>query len=430
MSRYYNGPVSDHFDGERFFDPHGVPPKKPARSAALDGRSLLARHQGEVAGLGAIALCRPPAGARRRRGWRISYVGHASWLIQTAGLNMLLDPVWSKRASPFRFVGPKRVNDPGIAFATCRRSMSCWCRTATTIISISPRCRGSRPRIARASSRRSATTPSCAITIPHRGRSLRLARSGDIGAGVAVTLVPTRHWSARSLSDRNMSLWASFVIEAPGGRIYFVADSGYGDGRHFRARASATDRSRLAILPIGAYEPRWFMRDQHMNPAEAVQALHRLRRELALAHHYGTFQLTDEAIDAPLVALADALASSPEFRPSDSARCGPGRCGNRNCHCPRPRTIRRLFDQDKDVDDQMVLVGGQGIGHILLDEHVLGFEPLLVEIVGDRLVGIVQSVIRAAMDEFERVAFRRGADGDVAARRIFRRLGDTDGGLN
>ena len=87
-----------------------------------------------------------------------------------------------------------------------------------------------------------------------------------------MTLVPTRHWSARNLSDRNMALWASFVIETPGGRIYFVGDSGYGDGRHFRDARERHGPFRLAILPIGAYEPRWFMRDQHMNPAEAVQA--------------------------------------------------------------------------------------------------------------------------------------------------------------
>jgi L-ascorbate metabolism protein UlaG (beta-lactamase superfamily) len=109
------------------------------------------------------------------------------------------------------------------------------------------------------------------------------------------------------LYDRNISLWASFVIETPGGRIYFVADSGYGDGRHFRSARERHGPFRLAILPIGAYEPRWFMRDQHMNPAEAVQAFIDSDAAFALGHHYGTFQLTDEAIDAPLDALADAL---------------------------------------------------------------------------------------------------------------------------
>ena len=95
---------------------------------------------------------------------------------------------------------------------------------------------------------------------------------------VAVTLVPTRHWSARGLTDRNKALWASFVIETPAGRIYHVADSGYGDGHHFRAARDRYGPFRLAILPIGAYEPRWFMGDQHMNPAESVKAFLDLRR--------------------------------------------------------------------------------------------------------------------------------------------------------
>ena len=132
----------------------------------------------------------------------------------------------------------------------------------------------------------------------------------DLGAGVAVTPIAARHWSARNLSDRNMSLWASFVIETPGGRIYYVADSGYGDGRHFRAARERHGSLRLAILPIGAYEPRWFMREQHMNPAESVQAFIDCGAELALGHHYGTFQLTDEPIDAPLLALAGALKAA------------------------------------------------------------------------------------------------------------------------
>jgi len=129
----------------------------------------------------------------------------------------------------------------------------------------------------------------------------------ELGNGVAVTLVPTRHWSARGLFDRNQALWASFVLETPAGKVYVVCDSGYGEGKHFRNVAAAHGPLRLAILPIGAYEPRWFMRDQHMNPDDAVKALADCGAEQALAHHHGTFQLTDEAIDAPAIALGVAL---------------------------------------------------------------------------------------------------------------------------
>jgi L-ascorbate metabolism protein UlaG (beta-lactamase superfamily) len=140
----------------------------------------------------------------------------------------------------------------------------------------------------------------------------------ELGNGIAVTLVPTRHWSARGLTDRNKALWASFVIETPAGRIYHVADSGYGDGHHFRAARDRYGPFRLAILPVGAYEPRWFMGDQHMNPAESVRAFQTCGAEFALGHHYGTFQLTDEPFDAPeralVAARVDAGIEPEQFR--------------------------------------------------------------------------------------------------------------------
>ena len=124
------------------------------------------------------------------------------------------------------------------------------------------------------------------------------------GPGVAVTIVPTRHWSARSLSDRNMSLWASFVIETPERAHLFRRRFGLWRRPAISARCEKRyGPLKLALLPIGAYEPRWFMQDQHMNPAESVQAFIDCGAEFALGHHYGTFQLTDEAIDAPLSRL-------------------------------------------------------------------------------------------------------------------------------
>jgi L-ascorbate metabolism protein UlaG (beta-lactamase superfamily) len=242
---------------------------------------------------------------------RISYVGHASWLVQTAGVNMLLDPVWSKRASPFRAVGPRRVNDPGIAFAHLPPIdvvlVSHGHYDHLDLATLSRLSAAHRARV---------ITPLGNDTIMRNHDPTIAAEAYDwddrveIAAGIAVTPLAARHWSARNLSDRNMALWASFVIEAPAGRVYFVADSGYGDGRYFRRARERHGPFRLAILPIGAYEPRWFMRDHHMNPAESVQALIDCGADTALAHHHGTFQLTDEPIDAPLVALADALQAA------------------------------------------------------------------------------------------------------------------------
>jgi L-ascorbate metabolism protein UlaG (beta-lactamase superfamily) len=306
--RYYTGPVTDHFDGVRFFDPHGV----PARSRRDLLRWLADRRwRGTRSEWPAWAPSpyadHPPARVEGST-WRISYVGHASFLIQTAGLNILLDPVWSKRASPSRFIGPKRVNDPGIAFADL---------PSIDVVLVS---HGHYDHLdVRTLSRIAAAHRARVITplgndVIMRNFDSGIAAEGydwgdrvDIGGGVAITLVAARHWTARNLSDRNMALWASFVIEALGGRIYFVADSGYGEGRYFRSARERYGPFKLAILPIGAYEPRWFMGDHHMSPDEAVRALIDCGAETALAHHYGTFQLTDESIDAPRLALTEAL---------------------------------------------------------------------------------------------------------------------------
>jgi L-ascorbate metabolism protein UlaG (beta-lactamase superfamily) len=302
-ARYYDGPVSDHFDGTRFFDVHGSAAKSLAdqwRWYRSGGREKWPEW------VPSPYADRPPARVEGPE-WRISYVGHASLLLQTAGRNILIDPVWSERVSPVSFGGPKRVNDPGIAFDALPPIdvvLVSHCHydhlDAETLSRLAAT---HRPRV---------LTPLGNDTIMKTHDPAIRAEAYDwhdrveLGGGVSVTMVATRHWSARGLTDRNKALWASFVIETPAGRIYHVADSGYGDGQHFRDARDRYGPFRLAVLPVGAYEPRWFMSNQHMNPAEAVQAFGVSGAEFALGHHYGTFQLTDEAIDAPAKALERA----------------------------------------------------------------------------------------------------------------------------
>jgi L-ascorbate metabolism protein UlaG (beta-lactamase superfamily) len=306
MSRMktYEGPPSDHFDGTYFFDKNGSPPKQ--LSDVLRWQFSRTPEKWPERAPSPYADTPPPQvdGGKAR----FSYVGHASWLIQIAGLNILVDPVWSERASPFSFAGPKRVNDPGIAFDRL---------PAIDVVLVS---HGhydhldvrTLSRLAAKFSPRVITPLGNDVTIKSSDSNIRAEAFDwnqriEIGNGVAVTLVATRHWSARGLFDRNKALWASFVLETPAGKIYIVCDSGYGDGVHFRRVRETHGAPRLAILPIGAYEPRWFMRDMHMNPEDAVKALADCGAVQALAHHHGTFQLTDEAIDAPAQALAEAL---------------------------------------------------------------------------------------------------------------------------
>src|ERR1700689_2724615 len=235
MSPYYNGPVSDHFDGERFFDAAAAAPRSRGDLLRWFLQRRLRGTRAKWPGWAPSPFADHPPPRVEGATCRVSYVGHASWLIQTAGLNILLDPVWSERASPFRWLGPKRVNNPGIAFADLPPidvvlvSHSHYDHLDVATLS----------RLTVAHSMR-VITPLGNDTIMRNYDAAIAAEAYDwndgveIGAGVVVTLVATRHWSARNLSDRNMSLWASFVIETPGGSIYFVADSGYGDGGYFR----------------------------------------------------------------------------------------------------------------------------------------------------------------------------------------------------
>ncbi|MDE2378034.1 MBL fold metallo-hydrolase [Bradyrhizobium sp.] len=311
----YSGPPSDHFDGQKFFDPDGVSPKSLSDLLRwqFGGRRNRMVWPAWVPSPHADVPPREVDGGKVR----LSFVGHASWLIQANGLNILVDPVWSMRVSPVSWAGPKRRNHPGIAFEDLPRIdvvlVSHGHYDHLDLATLSRLAKNFDPRVV--------TPLGNDLTMREADAAIRAEAFDwhdrvELGAGIAVHLVPTRHWTARSLFDRNQALWASFVLETPAGKIYVVCDSGYGEGRHFRRVGEAHGPLRLAILPIGAYEPRWFMRDQHMNPDDAVKALLDCGAEAALGHHHGTFQLTDEAIDAPAEALVEALdaASIPRER--------------------------------------------------------------------------------------------------------------------
>ncbi len=301
---YYSGPTSDHFDGERFFLPGRTRDK--TRNDLLRWR--FGRHHRAVwpTSFPSGPPDRPP---QRVQGaaLRVSHVGHASFLIQTQGVNLLVDPVWAERASPLSFAGPKRVNPPGIALDEL---------PDLDAILLS---HNHYDHLDAATLARLARVRPCPVLTPLGNDAIlrRIDKSivarafdwGDVAevGPLRVHVEPAQHWSARGLRDRRMALWCAFVIETPAGKIYHIADTGYGDGALFRDLFRRHGPMRLAIIPIGAYAPRWFMRDQHVDPEEAVRIFQDVDADHAIGHHWGTFRLTDEAIDEPPRRLAIAL---------------------------------------------------------------------------------------------------------------------------
>jgi len=304
-NRYYSGPPSDHFDGTLFFNPDG---QMPGRFTDLLKWQLSGERSKWPAANPSPFEPTEPAARIDGGGLRLTMVGHSTLLIQTAGLNILTDPVWSPRVSPLSFAGPRRVNPPGIAFsqlppidlvlvshnhydhldlATLKRLKAKHDPLVLTPL-------GNDAII-------DSAVPGMRITAHDWGECVEIAKD------IAVHVEPVHHWSARGARDRRMALWAGFVVETPAGKIYFAGDTGFHGGANYRLMAEKHGGFRLAILPIGAYEPRWFMAPQHQNPEEAVQGMRLCNAAHAAGCHWGTFHLTDEPIDEPVQKLAEAL---------------------------------------------------------------------------------------------------------------------------
>ena len=237
----------------------------------------------------------------------VTFIGHSTFLIRTASLVAITDPVFTTHAGPFgRLFGPRRVRPPAIALHELPR--------AGVVLLSHNHYDHLQPSSLRAVGAPIVTAPGVGRYVPaKRGGHDRIpvteldwwqeTRIGD----ATLTAVPAQHFSARTPWDKNRSLWCGFVLRADGVAIYFAGDSGYSPQfAEIGARCPGID---VALLPIGAYEPRWFMQPMHMNPDEAVRAHLDVKARLSIAMHFGTFQLTDEGIDEPLRALERARAA-------------------------------------------------------------------------------------------------------------------------
>jgi L-ascorbate metabolism protein UlaG (beta-lactamase superfamily) len=307
---YYNGAVSDHFDGTRFFNPGGRAPR--GGLDFLRWQLTEPRASWPSSFPSPFPPDRPPAAVDGET-VRIAYVGHASFLVQTRGRNILIDPVWSERVSPVSFVGPRRVNPPGIAFDALPR-IHCILVTHNhydhmDVDTIGRLWQRFAPRVVTPLGNDAILRAAVPGLAPDAVTAADWDATVDLGGGMAVHVEPSQHWSARGTADRSHALWASFVLQAGARKLYCVGDSGFGDGATFARVGRRHPGLALALLPIGAYEPRWFMRNAHMNPDDAVQALELSGAARALGHHWGTFRLTNEAVEQPSIDLAAVLAA-------------------------------------------------------------------------------------------------------------------------
>jgi L-ascorbate metabolism protein UlaG (beta-lactamase superfamily) len=298
----YEGPMTRHFNGKRFENRIEVPEK---------GFSDLVKWWWEREPPEWLDRRGEPAGPRPERRVDepgrlvVTHVNHSTMLLQLDGVNLLTDPVYSERVGPISWAGPKRHRDPGVRFEDLPP-------IDVVLISHNHYDHLDLPTLKRLARR---DQPRILVPLGNRallekhdipgGEEVDWGRSKQVGP-LRVTFLTSRHWSGRGMGDRFKTLWGAFVIEGrAGGPIYFAGDTGWGP--HFAEAREKFGPMRLALLPIGAYEPRWFMKAAHISPAEAVEAHLVLGATTSVAMHYGTFQLSDEGQDTPPAALRRAL---------------------------------------------------------------------------------------------------------------------------
>ncbi|MFS4457985.1 MBL fold metallo-hydrolase [Bdellovibrio sp. HCB2-146] len=237
----------------------------------------------------------------------LTWIGHSSFLLQLEGMNILTDPVFSARTSPVSFAGPKRQ----VALPFQLEELP-----AIDVVVIS---HNHYDHLDLATLKKLSQRPdNKTIFLVPLGNQKLLQSEGiqkvqeydwwdQVKAGpLNFILTPTQHWSARGLFDNNETLWGAWYIQGTTQKVFFAGDTGY--SKDFQDVASKLGPVDLALIPIGAYEPRWFMKKHHVNPSEAVQIHKDLQAKKSVAIHWGTFRLSDEAMISPAEDLKKSLS--------------------------------------------------------------------------------------------------------------------------
>ncbi len=298
-------PESDHYQNGRFFTPYA--PTHPGPRAMIQWLT----HREKIAWPRRILSTRgaPPPQRLQPGALRATFVNHSTVLLQVGELNVITDPIWSEFGSPVQFAGPRRHRVPGLRFEDLPP-------IDLILLSHNHYDHLDEETLLRLQ-RRDAPTVYCPLGVAKTVRRLGFRAIVELDwwqqqtfRGSVIHCVPAQHFSARGLFDRNRSLWCGWHMDNAEGGILFAGDTGM--GAHFDAIAQRFAPPRLALLPIGAYRPRWLMGPVHMGPEEAIEAHAILRAQVSMPIHYGTFSLADDGETEPIDHLQSLLAERPE----------------------------------------------------------------------------------------------------------------------
>jgi L-ascorbate metabolism protein UlaG (beta-lactamase superfamily) len=298
----FKGNSSDHFNGKKFFNPYGTEPH---------GIGSVIKWMWERKQPTYVAEKSPSYGkhplASEKENIRITFINHSTFLIQVDGVNILTDPIWSERASPFTWAGPKRVKFPGIKMEDLPRIHAVVIshnhydhldiHTMRTIFG------AHHPKIFTPLGVKSYFDEEQITGVT----DLDWWNEVSVSDSVKVQAVPAQHFSGRGVLDRDATLWAGYVIKTSKGNVYFAGDTGYNE-KTFKEIGDKAGPMAVSLLPIGAYLPRWFMSPVHTSPEEAVKIHQDVRSTNSIGMHFGTFPLADEEQDQSGKDLRTAMA--------------------------------------------------------------------------------------------------------------------------
>lgn len=299
----YDGPVSDHYDGKRFQNPSG----RSANDISKVFRYIFTRKPDKWPKNLDQSIRKTPLPISQKGSIQYTFVNHSTFLLQVDGLNILTDPIWSKRCSPSQVMGPGRMRPPGVRFEELPS-------IDLVLLSHNHYDHLDKNTIVKISSK---WNPTFLVPI---GMSHVMKKFGakkiieldwwqeTLFENLKISASPANHFTSRGLFDRDRTLWCGYVIETSDEKkIYFAGDSGYSD--IFKDIGDMLGPMDLSFIPIGAYLPVWFMGPIHISPAEAVQVHQDVQSKQSVAMHFGTFKLADDGPDRAKKELVESLNS-------------------------------------------------------------------------------------------------------------------------